>query len=222
MKVNYRDRILYIFALVMLFSLTLGVFAEDNSNVNVLPHLIKASSYLSQNDLRVIANYHPYYLIDNDPNTAWVEGASGSGIKETVLMWVAIPQNATIKIAIRNGFQKTGELFYKNNRVKELEVTFMLGNLYDAEYLSKIYTLEDITGWQIIEFKSEKECRYIAFTIHSVYRGTTYDDTCISDINISIDNDLGINTTLQKEIRNEYNLWFKERTEKSRFFKLVQ
>lgn len=205
----------------MLFCLLPRVLAEDKSSVNVLPHLIEASSYLSQNDLRVIANYHPNYVIDNNLSTAWVEGASGTGIKERVYIWIDIPQNTTIKIAIRNGFQKNEELFYKNNRVKDLQVTFWPRDHFDAEYVSKIYTLEDKMGWQIIEFKNEKGCSFIDFTILSIYKGTTYDDTCISDINISIDNDLGINKNLQNEIQNKYNLWFKERTEKSRFFKNI-
>lgn len=219
MKGNCKTRILYILAMAIVISLLFRVFAEDNRNVSVLPYIIEASSYLSQNDLRVIANYHPYYLVDNNPSTAWVEGVPGSGIKESVLMWIEIPQKTTIKIAIRNGFQKTEELFYKNNRIKELKVTFMLGDLYNPDYVSRIYTLEDKMGWQTIEFRTEKKCHNIAFTIHSIYKGTTYDDTCISDINISIDNDLGINKVLQNEIQIKYDLWYKERTEKSMFFK---
>jgi len=131
-----------------------------------------ASSVLAD---QVGFNYSSENLIDNNISTCWAEGADGSGIGETIV----IRSNNTInlnKITINNGYCKSEKLFYENNRVKKIRVTFddkesiildLNGNYFDFE-----------NAFNIPEVQTSK----IVFEILDVYKGTTWDDTCISDI----------------------------------------
>ena len=87
----------------------------------------------------------------------------------------------TSEIIIENGYCKTKELWEKNGRVKILKLTFEDGEEY-------ILNLEDTMKPQ--SFKLEHKTNGIrnpleaTFEIVDVYEGTTYQDTCITTLEL--------------------------------------
>lgn len=144
---------------------------------------IKASSTLIEGEnVYSVAN-----LVDENIKTAWVEGKEGSGIGE----WVKInfgdifanisgynfTEGRDINsINIINGYAKNETIYYANNRVKKLEISFNDGTSFVTE-------LKDgILEQQKIELPEPKKVSSVKFTILDVYQGSKYDDTCISEI----------------------------------------
>jgi hypothetical protein len=141
--------------------------------------------------------YCPLSLLDGRPSTAWVAG--GKGIGETVLF----PADATKSLQIYNGFQRSESLYKKNSRPQGIRV-FVLSALKDAGQYADRYRdlrviasrdsrLEDRMGPQPLALPdfalpSQAGSEYpkivtlVAIRILSVYAGTAYTDTCISEV----------------------------------------
>ena len=91
---------------------------------------------------------------------------------------------STSEIIIENGYCKTKELWEKNGRVKTLKLTFEDGEKY-------ILNLKDTMKPQ--SFKLEHRTKGIqvpleaTFEILDVYEGTTYQDTCITTLELKCD-----------------------------------
>lgn len=91
-------------------------------------HNAEASSELkSKNEQYAAKN-----VFDNNPSTAWAEGACGSGINENIKIDFA-PYTAGGKIegstlvsqiGIINGYAKSKEVFMSNNRVKKIRISY--------------------------------------------------------------------------------------------------
>lgn len=143
-------------------------------------------------------------LTDNDPKTAWAEGVDGSGIGE-VLIVPCLDLKKSVKIWA--GYGKSDAAFAANNRPKSLRVVIVRAELNGATQYGSIYenlkvvsekvvTLEDKNGYQNLSipeyiaesyyskiFESTSEYKYfLGVEILDVYKGTKYDDTCISEI----------------------------------------
>ena len=134
--------------------------------------------------------------------TAWVEGASGSGIGEYIeveyykshvteedeelIKMYGKPdyKNFYKELCIVNGYAASEKTWIENNRVKRLKMYF------NGEYIG-IINLLDTYKPQYIDIKESnlisKKVRgngVFRFEILEVYRGTKYDDTCITGIDI--------------------------------------
>jgi hypothetical protein len=160
-----------------------GSITNDVNNgqwVNKFPLNVTASSYLVEGATK----YIPNNLIDNDESTAWVEGSKGDGIGE----WISFENMRVVNgkkvgmtecvkgMYIFNGYGKTEEFYYSNNRVKEVRIEFSNGKSISAE-------LEDGLMYpQQIDFGDYLETESIKVTILSVYKGKKYADTCISEV----------------------------------------
>jgi hypothetical protein len=137
--------------------------------------------------------YIPRKAIDNDINTAWVEGSEGDGIGEVFVIDLLPSDIKSIKIM--PGYAKNEKLFLENNRPKQL--TFIFFNL--LRFDSKIKNENDIRKHKVLcewqyELKDSREfqeiiipdfCkkgRTLAIVIKSVYKGTKYSDTAIAEI----------------------------------------
>jgi len=167
---------------------------------------------------------------EDDTSTAWVEGAEGDGIGE----WVIIPVKPcneiteerlngsrkhrydgdfTVSLFVCNGYQKSLDLYRKNNRVREAKISvyaaaysfgqddaYLLWNP-DCVYEETITLNDDIIENPIcLNYHTEdfsitlpekyrtEECElYLKLEIRSVYKGTKYSDTCISDMCATVD-----------------------------------
>src|SRR5690554_4912928 len=81
---------------------------EIDSMIKVYPRHIWASSYLGQDNFKVIANYHHYYIIDEDERTAWVEGVPGDGVGQRLnLLFQNLYVKKCLYFRIKNGYQKS-------------------------------------------------------------------------------------------------------------------
>ena len=134
---------------------------------------VSATSMLSENGMSHSADR----LIDGDLSTAWVEGIGGTGLGESF----SLNFDGTYMvqgITIWSGYQKSEYAYYNNARPEEISVEFSDGE-------KESYTLEDCYGKsQEITFSEAKESSLIKVTIESVYEGSKYEDTCISEIQI--------------------------------------
>lgn len=133
---------------------------------------ISATSWLSEPGLDL---YHtPERTVDGDLSTAWVEGVDGHGIGE--LICFEFDQDYCVSgMKINAGYQKTAELYAMNNRPAMLTVIFSDGT-------EQIVQLQDINGIQDVPFYVPVETKSVSLVISSVYGGTTYEDTVISEI----------------------------------------
>ncbi len=119
--------------------------------------------------------YGPGHLIDENLRTAWVEGKRGHGEGEYVVVDLGKMHQVT-GIQIMNGYHKNARLFSANSRVRSLRLGFSNGS-------SRNVTLEDAAGVQTIEFPA-LQARWVQFEIRSVYRGTKYTDTAITELRV--------------------------------------
>ncbi|HAA14396.1 MAG TPA: hypothetical protein DCE41_23030 [Cytophagales bacterium] len=139
-------------------------------------------------------------LQDGDPATAWVEGKDGQGLGEVII----IPcLDLSQPVEIWSGYGKSKNLFQFNSRPKEIEIAILDTNSqimytqYGNEYLNlKVVkkgrqTLEDLNGYQSLylptltdEYYTDENItgRFLAIKILSVYPGSKWEDTCISEV----------------------------------------
>jgi hypothetical protein len=124
--------------------------------------------------------YFAHAAIDQSLGTAWVEGVSGPGIGE----WIQVSFPGTIElyaVDLANGYQKSADLFAKNNRIKQATLIFSHGEQMTVD-------LADERGRQQIDLLQRRgatlETDMIKIMIEDVYPGTEYDDTCLAEIEV--------------------------------------
>lgn len=123
-------------------------------------------------------------LFDGNYDNAWADGVSGEGVGETIYaMWTGggMGQNA-YGIAIRNGYQKTANIYNKNSRPKDIRIEFG-GQSFEARLI------DSRDGWQSVIFDTPVcfDCEIeMLLTIDSVYTGAIYEDTCITEIDLLV------------------------------------
>ncbi len=172
-----------------------------------------------------IGPYNPHNLFDRDPATAWVEGETGPGTGSYVC--VGMGDSLQPYVFLANGYQKSHDLFLKNNRIRTLRVTLYLAVTdplletqagFDADAVafpeSRLIELKDTEGYQIIRvpFDTGEACHFrdqmlreyilshknslyqgkayswlkdfffLKFEITGVYKGSKWDDTCLSGL----------------------------------------
>lgn len=135
---------------------------------------VTASSTLKEENIL----HNPENVNDNDKSTAWVEGAEGDGIGEYVQLNFSFEGSITT-VSMINGYSKTNDTYYNNNRVKKVRLSFSDGS-------SMEFNLKDNNmDYQTLTLSKPVHTTYIKFTILEVYNGTKYQDTCISGIKIN-------------------------------------
>lgn len=168
-----------------------------------------ASSELEQDIYADFGKYGSTNLGDNNPSTCWAEGSEADGIHEYILM--TVPENI-LSLKIRNGYQKNESLYYANNRPKTIELSLYAayepsgyvteshnGFFISEPLVSTRIELEDKLGYQDIKtgfnwtdlFKElehdntfNKDQFVLQIKILDIYKGTKWNDACISDIKI--------------------------------------
>jgi hypothetical protein len=146
--------------------------AEINTVINWA--VSASSNLLGDHNIDHTANL----LIDNKFSTAWVEGVPGDGIGEE-LLFTTDKENKLSSIDIVSGYAKTNKTYTSNNRVKTLELSFSDGS-------SVVEILKDkVMGYQRITFLRPILTNFVKFRILEVYKGTKYEDTCISEIKLN-------------------------------------
>ena len=112
-------------------------------------------------------------LKDGDLATSWQEAKDGFGAGEEITLNFK-PNKKVRYIAIYNGKQTSEKEFIQNNRLKEIEIII-------EDYATEL-ELDDTMTPQILEISGIDKVNNIVIKIISVYEGTKYDDTVISEI----------------------------------------
>jgi hypothetical protein len=141
---------------------------------------VDASSFLWNDWNRFQENYHPNYVMDGDPSTAWVEGAATDGVGEWLRVPVSTLEGATtVRLRVRNGYQKSSNLFKANARAKQVDVKLLPSGVTASA------TLTDAEGWQELTFNQPAgKLDAIEVRVRSTYAGSKYKDLCISDLEV--------------------------------------
>jgi hypothetical protein len=155
---------------------------------------IDASSFLWNDWNKFVENYHPNYVADDDLKTAWVEGGKASGAGEWLRIQVTPLDNTTrVRLRVRNGYQKSKDLWKANARAKAVTVRLL------PSKLEKQVTLTDTDGWQeVVVDQPSGPLRTVELAIGSVYEGSKYADLCISDIQVLATSETPDNPAFEK------------------------
>jgi len=142
-------------------------------------------------------NYGKESMRDNDLRTAWVEGAKGPGIGETITF---VPKDAYVtEIALLNGFVTNETLYYTNARIKRLRVEVECGEgaeenerhqtreilLPDRPYkdFNPRYPFASV-DWVVQHPEANGFIDKVKLTILEVYPGRKYEDTAVTEFYI--------------------------------------
>lgn len=119
-----------------------------------------------------------YSAFDADESTMWIEGVRGNGIGEAITIMLDDVHEVN-GVTIENGNRRNRELYEKYNRVKTINVTFSDGS-------QRQFTLDDSFYEPCqVNFINPVRTDSLKIEILEVYEGTTYQDTCITDIYIN-------------------------------------
>lgn len=124
------------------------------------------------------ATHGAYQLIDNKPKTNWTEGVSGNGEGEYI-DFIFNTEQPVAGFTIFAGNHNTESYYDKNSRPKSILLTFSDGS--SAEYY-----LRDRKEAQTVYFEKVVKTSSIRLTITSVYSGSAYEDTVISEIDFLV------------------------------------
>ena len=121
--------------------------------------------------------YYPSMATDKKFNTAWQEGADGFGYGE-YLKFTANTDQKVSGIKILNGYCKSKDLYYKNNRIRKVKIFFS-----DGTVITKILN-DNFLEYNDIRLDEPVICTSFRIQIVDVYQGTKYDDTGITEVEI--------------------------------------
>jgi len=93
--------------------------------INIHTNNYWTSSELDKPDDFIIGKYDGLNLFDRNPATAWVEGEKDAGIGQYIM--IGVGKNLPRKIFINNGYQKSRDPFYKNDRLKSATISLYVG-----------------------------------------------------------------------------------------------
>ncbi|MFR6566486.1 MAG: NADase-type glycan-binding domain-containing protein [Blautia wexlerae] len=115
----------------------------------------------------------PMLLFDDRDDTSWQEGVNGYGINENIAF--SFDTAAKVKyIGFKLGNWKNDKYYFGNAKPKTLTLVF-------GEYSGQVtFTGERKVEW--VEVNHALNSDSMRITINDVYPGTSWEDTCISEI----------------------------------------
>jgi hypothetical protein len=119
-------------------------------------------------------SYDPSMLFDGKPATAWVENDPESGLSQTITLDFG-RERQVAGFDILNGYSKDERTWANNSRVRGATLTLSDGKSFDIE-------LPDVRDLNRFEFNRPVSTASIAIRLDSVYRGSKYADTAISEL----------------------------------------
>lgn len=179
---------------------------------------VQASSFLKSNWNKYSENYHPNYIADDNPATAWVEGVAGNGEGQVVMLPTSPLREArSVKVEVRNGYQKSEALLKANAAPKDVRVVVWAGGQPVAQVDA---TLERKMGWQdiLVPLPPGAGVSEVRLEVVSVHPGATYKDTCISDVRISADTDVAYRAAIEEARFQRLVAWTAERRKTAAYF----
>ena len=125
------------------------------------------------------SSYGVSNLFDDTTGTAWVEGQQGNGVGE----WITVEFEMLRRVrsfVVQNGYQKSSDIFQKNNRVRQLRVLFSGGETHT-------FILEDKISSQFLSLRRPIQAYWLKFVIDDVWAGNKYTDTAITKLLVNSD-----------------------------------
>lgn len=143
-------------------------------------------------------------LTDGDPSTCWAEGVKGDGPGEIVIARVDTKK----PLEIWTGLGKSEKLHRENGRPRQVNVWVLQASDCEVNQYSTIFRdihvlarrtveLRDLNAYQALQLPDFKPLKikvseacldqittFVAIEILSVYPGTKYRDTCVSEIRV--------------------------------------
>ncbi len=116
-------------------------------------------------------------MADNSGKTAWIEGAKGFGIGEWIKVQFVNGAKQVSRIVFRNGFPHDERRFKGNARLQ-----FVRLEMSDGTRLK--LRLQDVQGLQSYKLPSPKSLTWVKITILSVYPGSLWQDTALSELHL--------------------------------------
>ena len=119
-------------------------------------------------------SYAASNIKDGKVSTVWVEGEEGSGLGS----WLEVDlggAHTVTHIKLWNGNWYSWDFWNRHNRAKEIEVTF-------SDETSQKFTLKDEKTPEEIRFDKPITTSTLKIKIKGIYRGTTFNDTCVSEL----------------------------------------
>src|SRR5262245_48616610 len=130
---------------------------------------VTAKSSYSQGGTTYSANN-----VKDKKSKPWFEGDPGNGVGSWVEVDLGGTKNVT-KIGMFAGDWTNGDNWKKANRPKEVEIKWSDGT-------TAIWSLEDAWKMQVFTPPQPKSTSSIRFKVNTLYNGTAFPDTAISEI----------------------------------------
>lgn len=176
-----------------------------------------ASSFLESNWNKYQENYHPTYVLDDDPKTAWVEGAEGDGVGESLTVRVSsLRQARAVRLVLTPGYQKSKDLFAANGFPTKVEL--VVRDATDGVTAKQDLTLAPKWGPQTFDVPVKGGVASMTLTLREVKPGTKYKDTCVSDLQLFVDSDVPYDARVEEARRTAMLAWKKERLDTAKYF----
>ena len=186
-----------------------------------------ATSWLQSSWSRFEENYHPNYAFDGDPATGWVEGSSGDGAGDAIQWPISAIRSArSLSLEIRSGYHKSEGLFTANAAPRQVRVTVLDARggavaTLDAE-LARTMAPQTLT----VPLVADRSFSGVRLEIRSVWPGTKYKDTVISEIRTFVDivpvsGAAPYDAAFEQSKRAALLAWKKERVERAAWFASV-
>lgn len=161
----------------LLLPLVIGPLTGGDAHARALPiQAVTASSELGEYEG---VSYAVKNLIDKKASTVWVEGEEGSGLGASITVDLGSEQSIT-QVKLWNGNWYTADFWQRHNRAKEVELEFSDGS-------KQTFTLKDEMAAEVIRLPAAVRTSSVKIKVKSIYRGNTFNDTCISEVQVSDD-----------------------------------
>jgi hypothetical protein len=135
--------------------------------------LVSASSFLADDP----ADCSPARAIDGDIGTAWVEGAEGDGVGESLTLELGVPTEVR-NVAVLPGYCASPEVWRANGRPSRVRLEFSDGTTIEK-------ALEDAPLVQVIYLDEARTVSWLRLTLLDVHPGEKCQDTAISELTIN-------------------------------------
>lgn len=138
---------------------------------------VNASSFLKSQGENV---YDAKSANDLSYQTAWIEGAEGDGLGESIAYTFKNESPRITAVIVSNGYMKTEKTWKNNGRVKKLKV-------YENDHPIAVLNLKDLRADQKFEIgtlgrRADGKDLILKFELLEVYPGDKYEDTAITEI----------------------------------------